>query len=144
MRQRLQSVLTLLFACLMLGASTQSAVCELACGLGGGVQCHGAATASTDGTMAGMHCSGMSSPHSSASTAANLRFESSDAGLCRHPLPLATMSSIPTSESVAAVHWIFVEPVPIQPLVAAYRFVAHSKASPLRPVGDPLLVTLRV
>jgi hypothetical protein len=152
MRARLHSVLTLLLACLMLGAGTQSAICELACNLGGDMQCHGATAvsgrSSSEATaMAGMpqmHCSGMKSLRASNASIATLQIESGESGQCRYPSPIAAVSSSSANESVAAVHWVVLAHVPMQAPVTSVRLSANSSApSCLRPV-DPLLVTLRV
>jgi hypothetical protein len=152
MRARLHSVLTLLLACLMLGAATQSAICELACNLGGDIQCHGAAAvsghSSSEGkAMAGMpqmHCSGMKNSRASNASIATVEIESGEGGQCKHPSPLAAVGSSSADESVAAVHWVVVAHVPLQTPTASVRFSANSSAPfYLRPV-DPLLVTLRV
>ena len=152
MKSRLHSVLTMLLTCLMLGAGTQSAVCELACNLGGNVQCHGATSvaaqsSSGDTAMAGMpqmHCSGMKSQHAPAAKSTCVGVEALDGGMCRHPSPLTAISSFSRSEAIQAVHWVVLEPVSIQPPVAAYRFAARANAPPLHPSVDSLLIALRV
>jgi hypothetical protein len=152
MRSRLHSVLTLLLAFLVLGAGTQSAVCELACNLGGKIPCHGAATVSAqsssgDEAMAGMpamHCSGMKSAHASKVAAPSIRAEGRDGGRCTHLASPATLNSISRSETVKAVQWVVVGPLPSQVPVAAHRIAASSNAPPLLPPVNLLLVTLRV
>jgi hypothetical protein len=152
MKSRLQSVLTLLLTCLILGAGTQSAVCELACGLGGNIQCHGetsaaAQSSSGDSAMAGMqemHCSGMKRRHASTTASTCVRVEDRDGGLCKHPSPVATASFVSRGETVQTVHWVVVEPVSTQTTAAAYRFAAKANAPPLGPAVNSLLITLRV
>jgi hypothetical protein len=149
MGSRLQSVLAVLLACLMLGAGTQSAVCELACELGSNGQCHGASSvpsqsASTSGTMAGMHCSGMMSGRRSKTPTSGVQLENADGGSCDHPSSSVTLSSVTTSENVVAVHWIVVEPVSLQATTAAYRIAAKANAPPLPQAVDSLFFALRV
>jgi hypothetical protein len=149
MKQRLQSVLTLLLACLVLGAGTQGAVCELACGLGGKVPCHGtvvapAKRASMETSMAGMHCSGMKRSDRSDAAPSGVQFDGRVTGLCRHSLPVAMATSDPAGERVEAVHWVVLEQVEVRPSVAAYRFIANLKAPPLLSTVDSLILPLRV
>ncbi len=152
MRSRLHSVLTLLLAFVLLGAATQSAVCELACNLGGKIQCHGSPTASAqspsaDGAMAGMpsmHCSGMMSAHASKVTTSWVQVECRDSGLCRHLSSLATVSSISRSDTVQAVHWVVLEPLHSQITVAAHRIAANCNAPSLLLPVNLLLVALRI
>lgn len=94
--------------------------------------------------MAGMHCTGMQTSHSSEAALSSLQLESRDVGLCRHASPIATLSSASSSERVEAVHGVFLERVRMRRSVAAYQVLANLKAPPLRSSVDPLLVTLRV
>jgi hypothetical protein len=152
MRSRLHSVLTLLLAFVVLGAGTQSAVCELACSLGGKIQCHGAASVSAQSSsgneamvgMPTMHCSGVKSKHASQVATTSIRVEGRDGGRCMHLASLATLSSTSRSETVQTVQWVVIEPLPTQITAATHRIAANSNAPPLLPPVNLQLVTLRV
>ncbi len=91
-----------------------------------------------------MHCSGMRSEHASKVATTYIRVEGRDSGLCRHLSSLATVSSISRPETVPAVHWVVLEPLPAETNVAAHRIAANSNAPPLLPPVNLQLVTLRV
>jgi hypothetical protein len=150
---RLKSVLAMLMVLFILGASSQPALCELACGLGmHSSSCHsedaaGASAKAQD--MPGMehgHCGAASHKASELTQNAGLArcsVHASEAA-CNHPAALATQASAPASIDQATIHWSVFGVV--QP-----GSNTHSERSllgatpPLRLAAlDPLLVTLRV
>lgn len=150
MKSRFRVVLTLMTACLVLCAGSQAALCELACGLGRNVQCHGSASPQATSNGAGMdgmehmHCSGMtkSSAHDGDDVIAQM--EGRDGGKCTHSSPVAVADSAFSNDSLALIQWVLVESVVLQNADSFHRFGVSFKSPPLHSPVDPLLVTLRV
>jgi hypothetical protein len=160
---RLQNVLTVVVALFVLGASSQAAVCELACGLQvHPAACHASMEASGS-AMPGMtaghaemeHMAGMSHAHCSHGMAVSgmsgivHNMNSLADGSCNHDAISAldvakTDKSGTSSLSFAAVQWVTVALVPVDlTLPASYRYA--DKRPPLVAGGiDPLVVSLRV
>jgi len=155
-KSRLKSVLTLLLSCLLLGASSQAAVCELACDLGSTVTCHGVATESMSSSTrqiamrdaSPMHCAGgmssMSRHAADTDATGDVRVGALGDGRCTHPSQIAVVNSATPNNSFAAIHWIEFETIPLQPVVSGSRSSMASKPPPLRNAADPLLIALRV
>lgn len=143
---RFHRLCTVLLACLILGAGSQAAFCDLACGLESGGSCHGSATASSQtGGMADMHCAGMMR---ATTVPSNVKLDGhavlSNHGPCERTAQMAFLSAATHDDGFAAIHWVLVEAVVSQRTAAAYRFRASAKSPPLRSPVDPLLVSLRV
>jgi uncharacterized protein involved in copper resistance len=160
---RLKNVLAMAVALFVLGASSQAAVCELACGLQvHPAACHAAMEASGS-AMAGMitehaemeHMAGMSHEHCSHSMAKPAMpgmvhsVSSLPDGVCNHEavsaldVSKADKSGVSTL-SFAAVQWHTVAVVPVDFTVpAGYRYADQRPPLVLGGI-DPLVVSLRV
>jgi hypothetical protein len=160
---RFQRVLAVMVALFVLGASSQAAVCELACGLQvHPAACHASMEASAS-TMPGMtadhpaieHMAGMSHEHCSHGMAMSAMrgvmhsVNSLADGACSHTEVSAfdvskTGKAGAASVSFAAVQWIAVAVVPID-LTLPVSYASAGKRPPLVLGGvDPLVVSLRV
>lgn len=149
MKSRFHFVLTCLTACLVLCAGSQAAVCELACGLGRNLSCHGSASAQAVSKGEGMehrHCSGMmkSGAHVGDTVGLNAHMEGLDGSGCTHASPLAIVGSASSNDSLTLMQWVMVEPVVLQNAAAFHRSSVSSKSPPHNFPAYSLLVTLRV
>ena len=152
--RRIQHVLAMVVALFVLGASSQAAVCELACGLQVHTSgCHAGMTSAMPGmameqnaptadsaAMPPMHCS-----HGMAMPAAPVMHSvgSCPEGACSHTAISAFYKSGSTNASFATVQWVTVAMVTVDPMVPA-NYVGAGNRPPLSLGVDPLLVSLRV
>ncbi len=151
--KRIQHVLAMVVALFVLGASSQAAVCELACGLqvhtsgchagmasGMPAMEHSAPVHAAAEAMPGMHCShGMAMPVSPVVHSVGSCADMS----CSHVTVSAFDKSSVSSVSFASVQWVTVAVVTVDPMVPA-NYVGAGKRPPLLVGVDPLLVSLRV
>ena len=152
--KRIQHVLAMVVALFVLGASSQAAVCELACGLQVHTSgCHAGMTSAMPGmamehsaptadsaAMPSMHCShGMAMPVAPVMHSVG----SCPEGACSHTVVSTFDKAGSSSVSFAAVQWVTVAMVTVDPMVpASYGGVGNRP--PLSLGVDPLLVSLRV
>ncbi|MCU1323281.1 MAG: hypothetical protein JWM43_2930 [Acidobacteriaceae bacterium] len=162
--KRIQHVLVMMVALFVLGASSQAAVCELACGL----QVHEAGChAGMGSAMAGSVMNSMNSPAAMGHSAVN---HAASAGMphahcshmtmpvqavvhsigscpeqsCSHTAVSAMDKGGVSSVSFAAVQWVTVASVSTDMTLPA-SYVGLGKRPPLALAGvDPLVVSLRV
>jgi hypothetical protein len=162
MSTRIKNVLVMVVALFLLGASSQAAVCELACGVQmQAAECHAGAASSAPmhgamsdmehGTVAG-HAAGMVMDRSHCAHAMGMApmqavihslGECHD-GSCSHAAVVAFDKGGPGAVSFAAVQWVAVAVVP-----ARWRWPASYLGGGKRPLArsaaaDPLVVSLRV
>ncbi len=164
MTGRIQHVLTMVIALFFLGASSQAAVCELACGLQvHPAACHAGMEATSNSAampgmgahpsatkpMAGMehaHCSHSMTMSVSVSATPALTHSVSNfvAGSCSHTAVAAFDKSGASSLTFAAVQWITVATVPFDRTLPASYAGAGKRPSLVLAGVDPLAVSLRV
>ena len=152
---RIKNVLVMVVAILLLGASSQAAVCELSCGL----QMQASECAASMSGMSGMpmgesvaHAPGAGMDHShcahgmqaTARQAVLHHLGECHDGGCSHVQVGAFDKSSGTSLSFAAVTWIAVALVPLDPGLT--RNARRMAERPLfqSAAADPLVVSLRV
>jgi hypothetical protein len=133
-------VLVVVLALFVLGASSQAAVCELACGPQvAAMQCNSAAGHSEAMVMSGGHCSHAMGAMQNMQSASGLPAES-----CGHASVPVFAKGGSSFVAFSAVHWVLVGVVPAD-LVLMGGDVGGYRRPPLVPVGvDPLVVSLRV
>jgi hypothetical protein len=153
--KRIQHVLAMVVALFVLGASSQAAVCELACGLQvhtsachagmtsdmpGMAMEHSAPAESSRAAMPPMHCShGMVIPVVPGMHSVGSCLD----GACSHTAVAAFAKSGSANVSFAAVQWVTVAIVTLNPMVPANYLGVGNR--PSLPIGvDPLLDRLRV
>jgi hypothetical protein len=168
LRTRIQHVLTMVIALFFLGASSQAAVCELACGLQvHPAACHaGMEATSVSAAMPGMvahpsakapkagmehaHCSHAITMSASVSVSVSAtsgllhNVSSSVSGSCSHTAVAAFDKSGASSPTFAAVQWITVSVVPFDRMLPASYAGAGKHPSLVLAGVDPLVVSLRV
>jgi hypothetical protein len=136
MPSRLTNGLLLLMALVVLGASSQAAVCEVACATLAQSCCPGGADGS--GPMATAECSGSIS--SMAGMSAHFRGESS----CIHGLLLAVERNVSVGTRLNDVQWSVVEVLPVGVVVHGSEGIFRQRPRLRRHWIDPLVVSLRV
>jgi hypothetical protein len=153
---RIKNVLVMLVAVLLLGASSQAAVCELACGLqmqaaecsmsssGMSMAMSTAVHAAPMNQMGGMdhsHCAhAMGMPPQ---VVAHQMSECHDGG-CSHAQVAAFDKANASSVSFAAVTWVTVEAVVVDMNLPAHRVGVGERPLFRSAAADPLIVSLRV
>jgi hypothetical protein len=153
MSGRIKSGLSLLLMLLVFAASSQAAVCELACGLGAqSIVCHeSGAFAKEDVPPAAMshsHCvPAMHEKTVQAKSAAHKR-TANLIGLhdvqCHHDFAPAISDASAKGLHLAAIHWTIVEIVPIATMLPETNRVVLHSPPPLYTPADSRLITLRV
>ncbi|WP_213803930.1 hypothetical protein [Granulicella sp. dw_53] len=149
MSTRIKNVLAMVVALFLLGVSSEAAVCELACGLQiQTAQCHAMQDAmSGSAPIAGMEMDHSHCLHTKKTAPAQAIVhgagECAD-GSCSHTSVAAFDKAGPSATSFAAVQWVAVSVVPVDPnLSVSYLGTAKRSLLPGRLV-DPLVVSLRV
>ena len=135
-------MLVLVVALFVLGASSQAAVCELACGPQvAAMQCNSAAHSEAM-VMSHGHCShamGMASMHGAAQSVDGFR-----AGNCGHAsLPVFAKGGSGVVQ-FSAVQWVLVGVVPVDGALTSGAVGVGGRPPLVRGGVDPLVVSLRV
>jgi hypothetical protein len=130
-------------ALFVLGASSQAAVCELACGPQvATMRCNTAGGHSEAMVMSGGHCShgmGMTSMQVAVHSLGGVKAES-----CGHALVPVFAKSGSSVVAFSAVHWVLVGVVPVDRMLTGGG-VGVARRPPLATAGvDPLVESLRV
>jgi hypothetical protein len=138
---RLRNLLVMVVALFVLGASSQAAVCELACGQVAAMQCNAPAAGHSEAmVMSHGHCShAMASMQGVTQSVGGLR-----AADCGHASVLVFAKGGSSFVSFSAVRWVLVGVVPVDRVLTGGD-VGVGGRPPLVPVGvDPLVVSRRV
>ena len=142
MKTRLRNVLVLLVALFVLGASSQAAVCELACGPQVAVMKCNAAGHSEAMVMSHGHCShavGMASMLGAVQGVSGFR-----AGSCNHTsLPVFAKGGSGVVQ-FSGVQWVLVGVVPVDVTLMGGGVGVGGRPPLVRGDVDPLVVSLRV
>jgi hypothetical protein len=139
---RLRNVLVLVVALFVLGASSQAAVCELACGPQVAVMQCNAAAHSEAMVMSHGHCShamGMASMHGATQSAGESR-----AGSCGHVSLLVFAKGGSGVVQFSAVQWVLVGVVRVDVMLTGGGVGVGGRPPLVRGGVDPLVVSLRV
>jgi hypothetical protein len=136
-------VLVLAVALFVLGASSQAAVCELACGPQVAVvMCNAAAGHSEVMVMSHGHCShamGMASMHGQAQSVGGFA-----AGSCGHALVPVFAKGGSGAVQFSGVQWVLVGVVPVDVTLTGGAVGVGGRPPLVRGGVDPLVVSLRV
>ena len=155
MSGRFQSGLVLLLMVLVFAASSQAAVCELACGLGAqSLICHApGASAKEDASSPAMtsmshgHCvpamHGDGVREKSATHTMTASLTGSQDRQCHHDVSLAVEGTASTTVAAPTIHWAVIEMLPVAVMPPGTWFIVQSSPPP-HTAADSLLVTLRI
>jgi hypothetical protein len=150
---RIKNVLVMLVAVLLLGASSQAAVCELACGLQMQAAECAATSAGMSMSMPAAHGDGMG-PMDHSHCAHGMQMSTQQAvlhhvgechdGGCSHAQVVAFDKAGTSSVSFAAFHWVTVAVVSIDLSLPTHYVGVGERPLFQSAAADPLVVSLRV
>ncbi len=145
MLSKLKPVLAVLLALFVCGASLQSVVCELSCGLEAqGTNCHMAASSQPEAIQAMPH--GHCSPARQAAVdkGKDTSVSSRHPAGCGHSVSPAIENSVGSKSVFAVLQWSLFKAASAEPFTPHHTALPHRRPPPLLASVTPRLINLRV